>query len=97
MCWSNVNGNGKKASKFICLKCLNWKTIYTQDIQRLSQREKFHEKNTRCLKCGEIKGMEVRYCDYLPEIMEMAILRHNEIYNDNVTEVVEDFYGTISI
>lgn len=41
--------------------------------------------------------MEVRHCDYLPEIMERAMLRHNEVYNDNVTEVEEDFYGKICI
>lgn len=97
MCWYNVNGNGNKASKFICLKCLDWRTTYTQDIQRLIQRKKFHEKNTECLKCGKIKSMEVRYCDYLPDIMRKAMKKHNELYNDNVTEVVEDFYGTIHI
>ena len=41
--------------------------------------------------------MEVRYCDYLPDIMRKAMKKHNELYNDNVTEVVEDFYGTIHI
>ena len=41
--------------------------------------------------------MEVRHCDYLPDIMRKAIRKHNELYNDNVTEVKTDFYGTISI
>ena len=41
--------------------------------------------------------MEVRHCDYLPDIMKKAIIKHNELYNDNVTEVETDFYGTISI
>ena len=41
--------------------------------------------------------MEVRHCDYLPDIMKKAIRKHNELYNDNVTEVETDFYGTISI
>ena len=41
--------------------------------------------------------MEVRYCDYLPDIMKKAIRKHNEIYRDNVTEVETDFYGTICV
>ena len=41
--------------------------------------------------------MEVRHCDYLPYIMKKAIRKHNELYDDNVTEVETDFYGTISI
>ena len=97
MCCWNINGNGKKASEFICLKCLDWRTTYTQDIQRKNQREIEHVKNTECLRCGKIKSMEVRYCDYLPDIMRKAMKKHNELYNDNVTEVVEDFYGTIHI
>ena len=41
--------------------------------------------------------MEVRHCDYLPDIMRKAIRKHNELYDDNVTEVETDFYGIISI
>ena len=41
--------------------------------------------------------MEVRHCDYLPDIMKKAIRKHNELYDDNVTKVETDFYGTISI
>ena len=41
--------------------------------------------------------MEVRHCDYLPDIMNKAIRNHNELYYDNVTEVETDFYGTISV
>ena len=90
-------GNPKKKSEFICLSCLDWKFTYIQGIQRSKQRELGHIKDNVCTRCGEIKTMEVRHCDYLPEIMKRAMLRHNEVYNDNVTEVVEDFYGTISI
>ena len=50
-----------------------------------------------CTHCGEVKTMEVRHCDYLPDIMKKAIRKHNELYDDNVTEVETDFYGTISI
>lgn len=97
MCWSNRNGNGKKASEFICLSCLDWKTVYIRDIQRPQQREPFHIKNNSCLRCGDVKTMEVRYCDYLPDVMKEAIKKHNEDYNDNIREIVVEHYGAISI
>ena len=97
MCCRNKSGNGKKASKFICLKCLDWRTTYTQDIQRMRQREKYHEKDTECLKCGKIKSMEVRHCDYFPDIMIEAMKRHNDLYNYNITEVYDEHYGIICI
>ena len=51
-----------------------------------------------CLKhCGEVKTMEVRHCDYLPDIMKKAIRKHNELYDDNVTEIETDCYGTIKV
>lgn len=91
------NGNAKKSSKFICLKCLDWKTTYIPGVQRINQREPDHVKNSACLKCGDVQTMEVRYCDYLPYIMQDAILKHNEMYHDNITEVYDEFYGTISV
>ena len=91
------NGNPKRSSSFICLKCLYWKFTYIQGIQRSNQRELGHIKDNVCSHCGEVKTMEVRHCDYLPDIMKKAIRKHNELYNDNVTEVKTDFYGTISI
>ena len=92
-------GNPKRsrASRFICLKCLDWKFTYIQGIQRSNQRELGHIKDNVCSHCGEVKTMEVRHCDYLPDIMKKAIRKHNELYDDNVTEVETDFYGTISI
>lgn len=97
MCWNNVNGNGKKASKFICLKCLDWRTTYTQDIQRKNQREIDHIKTSGCIRCGDVDTMEVRYCDYLPDIMKKAMKKHNELYNDSIREIVIEHYGAISI
>ena len=97
MCCWNINGNGKKSSEFICLCCLNWKTVYIRDIQRPQQREPFHIKDNVCIRCGEVKTMEVRHCDYLPDVMKMAIKRHNKDYNDNITEVYTEHYGTICI
>ena len=91
------DGNAKKSSQFICLKCLNYKTTFIPGVQRINQREPDHVKTSRCLKCGDVDTMEVRYCDYLPYIMKKAIRKHNELYNDNVTEVKTDFYGTICV
>ena len=88
-------GNPKKMSRFICLKCLQ---IGIPGIQRKSQREKYHVKDLFCTYCKqETKHIEIRHCDYLPDIMKKAIRKHNELYDDNVTEVETDFYGTISI
>ena len=90
-------GNPKKKIQFICLSCLDWKTTYIQGIQRNKQRELGHIKDNVCNRCGEVKTMEVRLCDYLPDIMRKAIKEHNKLYSDNVIEVVTDFYGTICV
>ena len=65
------------------MKCLDWKFTYIQGIQRSNQRELGHIKDNVCNRCGEVKTMEVRYCDYLPDIMKKAIRKHNELYDDN--------------
>lgn len=80
--YKNKNGNPKRSSRFICLKCLHVDTTYIPGIQRTNQRSKYHIKDSVCLKCGEVKTMEVRYNDYLSEIMNKAIIEHNKIYND---------------
>ena len=90
-------GNPKKKSEFICLKCLDWKFTYIQGIQRVKQRELGHIKDKCCTRCGEVKTMEVRHCDYLPDVMKMAMKRHNEDYNDNIREITVEHYGTICI
>ena len=97
MCWYNINGDGRKASEFICLKCLDWRSTYTQDIQRKNQREIDHIKTSGCIKCGDVDTMEVRHCDYLPDIIRKAIIKHNDLYNDNVTEVYDEHYGVICV
>ena len=89
-------GNPKKSSRFICLSHLGINEI-GNGIQRSNQRELGHIKDNVCSHCGEVKTMEVRHCDYLPDIMKKAIRKHNEIYNDNVTEIETDFYGTIKV
>lgn len=91
------NGNARRSSRFICLKCLSWKTTYIQGIQRHSLREKNHIKDNICTNCGEVKTMEVRYCDYLPNVMMKAMEEHNKLYDDNLTEIDVEFYGKISI
>ena len=91
------NGNPKRASRFICLCCLNYKTTYIPGIQRKNQRKLDHIKDSACITCGDVKTMEVRYKDYLPDIMRKAIIKHNELYNDNIIEVNDSFYGKISV
>ena len=89
-------GNPKRSSRFICLSHLGINEI-GNGIQRSNQRELGHIKDNVCNRCGEVKTMEVRHCDYLPDIMKKAIRKHNELYDDNVTEVETDFYGTIKV
>lgn len=82
MCCWNVNGNGKKKSRFICCKCLN-ENFIGDGIQRGGkQREKYHVKNLDCLVCkGEkTKNVEIRYCDDYLEIMDKAIELHEKYY-----------------
>ena len=59
--------------------------MYIFGIQRKQAREKFHKKNSVCIKCGNVKTMEVRFNDYLPDIMYLAIKEHNKLYNDIVS------------
>ena len=74
-------GNPKKSSRFICLKCLDWKFTYIQGIQRSHQREKGHIKDLYCLKCQSVtKNLEIRWCDGLDEMMEYAEELHKEYY-----------------
>ena len=79
------NGNPKHSSRFICLKCLNYKTTYIPGIQRKQIREKFHIKDSICIKCGNVKTMEIRFNDYLLDVMCQAIKEHNKLYNDNIS------------
>ena len=74
-------GNPKRNSVFICLKCLDWKFTYIQGIQRSNQRELGHIKDNVCNRCGEVKTMEVRYCDSFDEMMQKAEELHREYYN----------------
>jgi hypothetical protein len=53
------NGNPKKKLRFICLKCLSYKTTYIDGIQRQNQRESGHIKDNACIKCGNVQTMEV--------------------------------------
>lgn len=73
-------GNPKKKSQFICLCCLDWKFTYIQGIQRSKQRELGHIKDNVCNRCGEVKTMEVRHCDWLEEVKEQAEKLHIEYY-----------------
>lgn len=76
------NGNPKKQSRFICIKCLKENALAT-GMQRKSQREKNHVKDLYCLYCKDTtKNIEVRYCDIYGEILEKA----NEIRENYYSE-----------
>ena len=77
------NGNPKRASRFICCKCL--KDNHVGDgIQRGGhQREKGHTKNLYCIYCNEItRNTEVRWRDSYDEMMDRAVEVHREYYNE---------------
>ncbi len=82
------NGNPKRQSRFICMKCMQ-ENMLVKGIQRKHQREKYHIKNITCLICGgETKNIEVRHCDDYTEIFEAAkIKRENYYINDYESEV----------
>lgn len=67
------NYSGKNASRFICLKCMKSDGV-PSGIQRIhNMKEKGHIKNLYCVHCRtETKCLEVRYRDYLPDMMEYA-------------------------
>ena len=63
--------NSSRSSNFICLKCLQ---LGIKGIQRgPRQRERFHVKDLFCIYCLKTtKQIEMRYCDYFPEVMAEA-------------------------
>ena len=76
------NGNPKRASHFICCKCLRDNHI-GDGIQRGGrQREKGHKKTLYCLYCQERTiNQEVRWCDDYLEMMDLAMQVHEECYS----------------
>lgn len=80
------NGNPKKSSRFICLRCLKVNNVGS-GIQRPNQKEEDHRKDLVCL-CTKLqektKNLEVRYCDDLGEKMEEAARLHEELYGEIV-------------
>lgn len=62
------NGNPKRASKFICLKCGK---IVMDGLQRTKQRPFLHIKDLYCVYCkAECKAVEIRYLDDIHVVME---------------------------
>ena len=76
-------GNPKRQSRFICLKCME-ENMLASGIQRNhGQREKQHTKDLYCLKCmTTTKNLEVRYCDVYEEIYEDAKEIREYYYKD---------------
>lgn len=80
------NGNPKKSSQFICLRCMELNQLGS-GIQRFGrQREKWHIKDLYCLTCGSVeKNLEVRWCDDVTEAFDVAIIARSEFYIENNT------------
>lgn len=78
------NGNPKKQSRFICLRCLK-ENMIGAGLQRLDrQREKGHIKNLHCLSCRMTTyNYEVRYCDSYDEAYMHAKKIRNSYYPEN--------------
>ena len=75
-------GDGKQASRFICILCLNQNQI-GNGIQRKNQRERYHIKDLYCLNCKKVtKNIEIRYCDDEALIFEKASQLHIHLYNE---------------
>lgn len=78
------NGNPKKGSRFICLRCLSVNHVGSGIQRGGKQREKGHIKNLECLCTGlndRVPNLEVRYCDDMGEMMERAARLHEVYYN----------------
>ncbi len=77
------NGNAKKSSRFICLRCLKENCV-GQGIPRPNTKEIDHIKNIRCLCIHteyKTKNLEVRWCDDYKERMERAIEIRHKFYD----------------
>lgn len=72
--------NYKNQSRFICLKCLQIDGTIN-GIYRLKRRKNGHIKDMWCCHCKEtVKALEVKYNNYLPDMMYKAERLHNDYY-----------------
>lgn len=77
-------GNPKKKSRFICLKCGKMDQCIDGIQRNGREREKYHIKDMWCCHCKEeTKCLEVRYKDYLPDILQRAEILHDKYYGRN--------------
>lgn len=85
------NGNPKKASRFICLYCLQENRVGLGIQRRGKQRENNHIKELWCINCDDVtKNLEVRYCDDFHMKLEEATDIKNRYYpeeNNNSRKV----------
>lgn len=81
------NGDPKKASRFICLRCLQENKIGLGIQRRGKQREKNHVKSMWCIHCQEFDAtynLEVRYCDTFDDKMKQAVKIRSKYYSDDI-------------
>ena len=84
------DGNVKRASRFICLRCLEENCV-GQGIQRPNTKEIDHIKDISCLCVKmkyETKNLEVRWCDDFRECMERAQEIQGRYYDSNGNQIM---------
>ena len=79
-----MRSNPKKQSRFLCLKCGRTDGC-VEGIQRNGhEREKYHIKDLWCCYCKETTHcLEIRYKDYLPDMIEKAEQLHEKYYGED--------------
>ena len=79
------NGNPKRSSRFICLKCMKLNQLGSGIQRGGHQREKYHIKDLMCLNCKDediTKNIEVRWCDNYDEIYKKAVEIRSRYYQE---------------
>ena len=76
-------GNPKRASQFICLKCMKINQLGSGIQRGGHQREKYHIKDLLCLTCKDMettKNIEIRWCDNYEDVYEKAMEIRSNYY-----------------
>ena len=79
------NGNPKRSSRFICLRCMQLNQCGSGIQRGGHQREKYHIKDLMCINPGckcKTKNIEVRWCDSYEEIYERAVRERVNYYSE---------------
>lgn len=82
------NGNPRRKSRFICLRCMKENQLGDGIQHGKHQRSKWHIKDLTCFnpKCAGMitKNIEVRFCDDYGEVFNKAIEIRGEYYDERI-------------